>query len=88
MRRPAWLRPRVAAAVTFLVLGVIAEWIHWEVEKGMIKWDVRYKPFPAPFYAWWWPRWFWEDFSITLAILAMSVLAYLALSSCYSGKNS
>lgn len=80
MRRPSWLRPRVAAAVAFLVIGVVAEWLHWEVEKSFIDWARRKQPFPAPFYAFYWPRGAWEDLAITLAILAMAVLAYLALS--------
>ena len=76
------MRVRVAVVVACLVLLVLSQWVMWEAVVRPLKdccpgaWS---RDFPAPFYLWWAPVWFWHDLSITLVIVCSAILAWLAL---------
>jgi len=75
-------RLRKMFVVISLTLIILGEWIMWEAVVKPLKsmnpkaWD---KDFPAPFYIFYAPLWFWHDLSITLVIVSAVILAYLAL---------
>ena len=75
-------RLRNLLVVLCLVLILLGEWVMWEAVVKPLKsmnpkaWD---KGFPAPFYVFYAPLWFWHDLSITLVIVSAVILAYLAL---------
>ena len=75
-------RLRKLLVVVCLTLIVLGEWVMWEAVVRPLKdvnpkaWD---KDFPAPFYIFYAPIWFWHDLSITLVIVSAVILAYLAL---------
>ena len=76
----------VVISLTLIILG---EWIMWEAVVKPLKdmnpkaWD---KDFPAPFYIFYAPLWFWHDLSITLVVVCSAILAYLALDRGGGGK--
>ena len=78
------MRVRVAVVVACLVLLVLSQWVMWEAVVRPLKdaspqsWS---RDFPAPFYVFWAPVWFWHDLSITLVIVCSAILAWLALRS-------
>jgi hypothetical protein len=63
------------------IINILGCWVMWEAVvrplRNMIPggWD---KNFPAPFYIFEAPIWFWHDLAITLIITGTIVLAYLA----------
>jgi len=82
-------RLRKMFVVISLTLIILGEWIMWEAVVKPLKsmnpkaWD---KDFPAPFYIFYAPLWFWHDLSITLVVACSCLLAYLALDRCGGGK--
>jgi len=77
-------RLRSALVVTCLTLIILGEWVMWEAVVKPLKsanpasWS---RDFPAPFYIFYAPIWFWHDLSIALVIFSSAALAYLALNS-------
>ena len=71
----------VVLCLAFILLG---EWVMWEAVVKPLKdmnpkaWD---KDFPAPFYIFYAPLWFWHDLSIMLVVVCGCLLAFLALDS-------
>jgi hypothetical protein len=65
-----------------LTLIILAEWVMWEAVVKPLKsmnpasWS---RDFPAPFYVFTAPIWFWHDLSITIVVVCSVILAYLAL---------
>ena len=64
-----------------LVLVVVGCWVHWEAVVKPLKslaraWD---RGFPAPFYLWEAPIWFWHDLAYTLIIAGALIISYYAL---------
>jgi len=82
-------RLRKMFVVISLTLIILGEWVMWEAVVKPLKdmnpkaWD---KDFPAPFYIFYAPLWFWHDLSITLVVACSCLLAYLALDRCGGGK--
>ena len=82
-------RLRNLLVVLCLTLILLGEWVMWEAVVRPLKdacpgaWS---KDFPAPFYLWWAPIWFWHDLSITLVIVCSAILAYIALLDRGGGK--
>ena len=82
-------RLRKLLVVISLTLIILGEWVMWEAVVKPLKdmnpkaWD---KDFPAPFYIFYAPLWFWHDLSITLVVACSCLLAYLALDKCGGGK--
>ena len=77
-------RLRKALVVACLTLMILGEWVMWEAVVKPLKsmnpkaWD---KGFPAPFYIFYAPLWFWHDLSIMLVVVCGCLLAFLALDS-------
>ena len=78
-------RLRNPVVIVCLVLIILGEWIMWEAVVKPLKsanpasWS---RDFPAPFYIFEAPIWFWHDLSITIVIVCSCLLAYLALDRC------
>jgi hypothetical protein len=64
-----------------IVLNVLGSWIHWEaVVKPLLSecgWPRHW--FPAPFYLFYAPLWFWHDLAYALIIAGTVVLGYYAV---------
>jgi hypothetical protein len=73
---------RWAVSIVCLVVNMLSVWILWEAVVRPLKsccpggWS---RNFPAPFYLWEMPIWFWHDLAITLIIISSAVLAWLSL---------
>jgi len=81
-------RVRSALVILCLVLIILGEWVMWEAVVRPLKdassaWS---RDFPAPFYVFYAPVWFWHDLSITLVIVCSCILAFLALLERGDGK--
>ena len=81
-------KPLVVVCLTLIVLG---EWVMWEAVVKPLK-DANPRSwgedFPAPFYIFYAPLWFWHDLSIALVIVSAVVLAYIALNGEYKCRSS
>ena len=75
-------RLRKLLVVVCLTLILLGEWVMWEAVVKPLK-DMNPKAwgkdFPAPFYIFYAPIWFWHDLSIAIVVVCSAVLAYLAL---------
>jgi hypothetical protein len=73
---------RSAVSIVCLVVNILSVWILWEAVVRPLKsccpggW---LRDFPAPFYIFEAPIWFWHDLAITLIIISSAVLAWLSL---------
>jgi hypothetical protein len=71
-----------------IVINMLGVWVIWESVIKPLKdmnpksWS---KEFPAPFYLWWAPIWFWHDLALSLIVLGTSILAYVAIRLCCGG---
>jgi hypothetical protein len=73
---------RIAVVVICVVLNILAAWIMWEAVVKPLRSaapDGWSRSFPAPFYLWEAPVWFWHDLAITLIIFSTAILAYIAV---------
>ncbi len=76
------MRIRIAVAIICVILNILAAWIMWEAVVKPLRsaapggWS---RSFPAPFYLWEAPVWFWHDLAIALIIFSTATLAYIAI---------
>jgi len=64
-----------------IVLNVLGCWVHWEcVVKPLVNrvgWGTQL--FPAPFYLFRAPLWFWHDLAYMLIVVGTIILGYYAI---------
>ena len=67
----------VVIAVVLIVLGC---WVHWEAVKPLKSHAGAWgRDFPAPFYLWEAPIWFWHDLAYTLIVVGGIILGFEAV---------
>jgi len=66
-----------ALAITMFLTIILSCWLWWESYKCTVKWGLRDKLFPLPFYLVWVPHWFVVDFAILLIVFSAFILTLI-----------